>query len=91
MSNIERIKELENSNAELSKEILLNEAAIYEAEREIGEIDTELHQHPKIQKYVNNLQLLMEQINRKNQNYKNEIYENDLKISKLRKEDNENE
>ena len=36
-----RIRELEGTNAEFAKEILLNEAAIYEVEKEIASIDTE--------------------------------------------------
>ncbi|MEQ8881679.1 MAG: hypothetical protein RLQ12_18685 [Cyclobacteriaceae bacterium] len=91
MSNKSEIEKLENNNAELAKEILLNEAAIYETEKEMSEIETQLLEHPKIQQYVNNLRLLVDRIKLKNQLYKNEIFQNDLEIAKLRKEDNDNE
>ncbi len=91
MSNKSEIEKLENNNAELAKEILLNEAAIFESEKEMSEIETQLLEHPKIQQYINNLRLLVERIKLKNQLYKEEIFQNDLEIAKLRKEDNENE
>ncbi len=91
MSNRSEIEKLENNNAELAKEILLNEAAIFESEKEMSEIETQLLEHPKIQQYMNNLRLLVERIKLKNQLYKDEIFQNDLEIAKLRKEDNDNE
>ena len=91
MSNKSEIEKLENNNAELAKEILLNEAAIFESEKEMSEIETQLLEHPKIQQYINNLRLLVERIKLKNQLYKDEIFQNDLEIAKLRKEDNDNE
>ena len=91
MPNRERIRELEDRNAELAKEILLNETAVYEAEKELGNIDEELFEHPRIQQYVNNLTLLIDRINDKNHAYKKEIYENELEIIKLRNEENDDE
>ncbi|MEQ8553818.1 MAG: hypothetical protein RIC06_03840 [Cyclobacteriaceae bacterium] len=81
MSNKSEIEKLENNNAELAKEILLNEAAIYETEKEMSEIETQLLEHPKIQQYVNNLRLLVDRIKLKNQLYKNERFQNDLENS----------
>jgi hypothetical protein len=53
MENKEKIAELEDRNSELAKEVLLNESAIYEAETEIENLDTDLIRHPRIQQYVN--------------------------------------
>jgi hypothetical protein len=79
-----RIKELESRNSELAKEILLNESAIFETEKEISELDQDLLGHPSIQQQINNLRLLIERIKNKNELYKNEIYSNDLEIKKLK-------
>ena len=91
MLNQEKIRKLEDRNAELAKEILLNETAIYETKKELDNLDKELFEHPKIQQYVNNLKRLVDRINRKNNVYKKEIYENELEIIKLKKEENEDE
>lgn len=81
---IKRIRELESRNSELAKEILLNESAIFETEKEISEIDQDLLGHISIQHQINNLRLLIERIKNKNELYKKEIYSNDLEIKKLK-------
>ncbi len=77
------VEQLEERNSELAKEILLNESAVYEAEKEINKIDTDLLDHPSIQNHVNSLKLLIERIEVKNGLYKKEIFENDIRIKKL--------
>lgn len=83
MRNIEKIKLLESRNSELAKEILLNESAIYEAEKEISNLDMDLIEHPKILEYVNQLKFLIGRLTEKNNFYKTEIFQNDLEIKKL--------
>ena len=89
MSISNQIKVLEEKNAELSKEILLNETAVYEVEKELLNIDKDIIEHPEIQTYVSSLQGLSGKIKVKNEIYKREIYENNIKISNL-EEGNEN-
>jgi predicted RNase H-like nuclease (RuvC/YqgF family) len=83
VKNKKEIEALEERNSELAKEILLNEAAIYEAEKEINRIDTDIIDHPTIQNYINTLKMLIERLETKNTVYKNEIFENDVRIKKL--------
>ena len=54
-----RIKDLELRNSELAMEILLNESAIFETEKEISELDQDLLGHTSIQQQINNLRLLI--------------------------------
>jgi len=61
----------------------LNEAAIYEAEKELSTIDTDLIDHPTMQNYFNILNALIGRMNGKNSFYRNEIFENDSRIKKL--------
>ena len=82
-----RIAELEDRNSELAKEILLNESAVYEAETEIENLDTDLIGHPRIQQYVNQLNLLVKRLRTKNNRYKKEIFQNELEIKKLKKDE----
>ena len=89
MSISNQIKVLEEKNTELSKEILLNETAVYEVEKKFLNIDKDIIEHPEIQAYVNSLQDLLRKIKFKNEIYKKEIYENNIKISNL-EEGNEN-
>lgn len=79
-----RIQELEERNGELAKEILLNESAVYQAETEVNNLDTDLMGHPKIQQYVNQLKLLIERLKARNEAYKQEIFENELVIKRLK-------
>lgn len=59
MSDKGKINLLEERIKELSKEILLNESAIYETEKEISQIDADLIEHPKISEYVSKLKNLI--------------------------------
>jgi len=77
---------LEDSNAELSKEILLNEMAIYEVDKETEKIDLEILEHEIIQNHINGLNLIKERLRNQNLKLKDEIYENNLIIKKLRNE-----
>lgn len=54
-SRDKQIKELEERNGELAKEILLNESAVFETLKEIADLDSDILDHPKIQQYVNHL------------------------------------
>jgi hypothetical protein len=83
----QRVKELEDRNGELAKEILLNESAVYQAESEVNNLDTDLIGHPKIQQYINQLKLLIERLKTKNKVYKQEIFENELVIKKLKEDE----
>jgi hypothetical protein len=80
-----RIQELESINSELAKEILLNESAVFEVEKEILEIDPDLKEHPEIKKQVNNLRMLIESIRNKSEIYKHEIFQNEPEIKRLKK------
>jgi len=82
-----RIAELEDRNSELAKEILLNESAVYEVETEIENLDTDLIGHPRIQQYVNQLNLLVKRLKTKNNRYKKEIFHNELEIKKLKEDE----
>jgi hypothetical protein len=75
---------LEERNSELAKEILLNEAAVYEAEREIRIVEAELLTDVDIQKHIHNLSFLIERIELRNRLYREEIFENNLRINKLK-------
>lgn len=86
-SKKEKIESLENRNAELSKEILLNEVAIYEAEKELNNIDEDIIEHDKIQGYIKQMTLLVERLNSQNRGYKVEIFENNYEIKKLKEND----
>ncbi len=81
-----KIRELEDQNAEWAKEILLNETAIYETEKELSSIDTELLSDQRIQSNIQFLRLLIERIESKNEIYKEIIYNNDLEINRLENE-----
>jgi hypothetical protein len=81
-----RINELEENNAEFAKEILLNEAAIYEVEKEIAAIETELLEEPKIQSHIQLLRLLIERIEAKNASHREIIYQNNFEINSLENE-----
>ena len=76
----ERIRILEERNGELAKEILLNETAIYETEKELAGIDDDLLSHPRMQRYIAELKSLITQILSKSEVYKREIYENELEL-----------
>ncbi|MEK6782997.1 MAG: hypothetical protein AABY93_14960 [Bacteroidota bacterium] len=51
-SHERQIQKIEERNGELAKEILLNESAIYETEKEIGKIDEDILDHPAIHNYI---------------------------------------
>lgn len=87
MSNKNQIKQLEDLNSSLAKEILLNESAVYEVEKELQSLDSDLFHHPAIQPQIDELRALILRLTNKNEVYKQEIYENDLEITKLKKED----
>ena len=78
------IAALEERNSELAKEILLNEAAVYEAEREIRSVEAELLTDVDSQKHIHNLSFLIERIELRNRLYREEIFENNLRINKLK-------
>lgn len=78
------IAALEERNSKLAKEILLNEAAVYEAEREIRSVEAELLTDVDIQKHIHNLSFLIERIELRNRLYREEIFENNLRINKLK-------
>lgn len=78
------IAALEERNSELAKEILLNEAAVYEAEREIRSVEAALLTDVDIQKHIHNLSFLIERIELRNRLYREEIFENNLRINKLK-------
>jgi hypothetical protein len=80
------VNELEERNSELAKEILLNESAIYEAQKEMADLDNDLLDHPSILNYINTLRLLIERIEKRNDLYKTEIFDNELRIQKLKKD-----
>lgn len=83
----EKIEALENRNAELSKEILLNEVAIYEAEKELNHLDEDIIEHEKIQAYIQQMTFLIDRLNAQNRLYKVEIFENNYEIKKLKEND----
>jgi uncharacterized protein YigA (DUF484 family) len=78
-----QIEELEQKNSELAKEILLNESAIYEAEREIANLDEDLLDHPVIADYIQRLNEHIAVISEKNRTYKVEIFKNNFEIKRL--------
>ena len=82
-----QIQKIEERIGELAKEILLNESAVYETEKEIGKIDEDILDHPVIINYVQSLKILIEKITKKNELYKAEIFENELKIKQLKGDD----
>jgi hypothetical protein len=82
-----QIQQIEERIGELAKEILLNESAVYETEKEIGLIDEDILDHPAIINYVQSLKILIEKITKKNELYKAEIFENELKIKQLKGDD----
>lgn len=82
-----RINQLEDRNSELAKEILLNEAAIYQSEKEIDNIDADIIDHEHIQKYISQIRVLVERLTNKNEIYKKEIFENELLIKKLKEDE----
>jgi hypothetical protein len=63
----------------------LNESAIYEAQKEIADLDNDLLDHPSILNYINTLRLLIERIEKRNDLYKTEIFDNELRIQKLKR------
>jgi hypothetical protein len=81
----ELVLQLEEGNSELAKEILLNESAIYEAQKEMADLDNDLLDHPSILNYINTLRLLIERIEKRNDLYKTEIFDNELRIQKLKR------
>ncbi len=83
----QQIQQIEERNSELAKEILLNESATYETEKEIGKIDEDILDHPVILNYIQSLKILIERITKKNELYKAEIFENELKIKQLKGDD----
>jgi hypothetical protein len=82
-----QIQKIEERTGELAKEILLNESAIYETEKEIGKIEEDILDHPLILNYIQSLKILIERITKKNELYKAEIFENELKIKQLKGND----
>lgn len=80
----DRVSRLEDRNAELAKEILLNESAIYEAESEIDRMDEDVLDHPQIAQSIAYLNLLIARLQEKNEIYKKEIFNNELEINRLR-------
>ncbi len=82
-----QIQQIEERIGELAKEILLNESAVYETEKEIGKIDEDILDHSVIINYVQSLKILIEKITKKNELYKVEIFENELKIKQLKGDD----
>ena len=81
-----RIKGLENKNAEFAKEILLNESAIYEVEKEISAISSEFLIEREIQVHVQLLRLIMERLEAKNVLHRKNIYQNNFEIKSLENE-----
>jgi flagellar biosynthesis/type III secretory pathway chaperone len=82
-----QIQQIEERNSELAKEILLNESATYETEKEIAKIEEDILDHPVILNYIQSLKILIERISKKNEIYKAEIFENELKIRQIRGDD----
>lgn len=82
-----QIQKIEERIGELAKEILLNESAIYETEKEIGKIDEDILDHSIILNYIQSLKILIERITKRNELYKSEIFENELKIKHLKGDD----
>ncbi len=83
MSTRDRIKELQEQNSELFKEVLLNETAIDDAKRILTSIDIDFVGHPVIKKQALQIQTLIKSISWKNEIYKHDIYKNELEITKL--------
>ncbi|TAE39309.1 MAG: hypothetical protein EAZ70_07205 [Runella slithyformis] len=77
------IAHLEDENSELAKEVLLNESAIYEAERLLKTIDTDLINHPVFQDYTENIKASIEKIESENRQYRVQIYKNNFEIKYL--------
>jgi hypothetical protein len=85
MSKGTLIRIIEDQNSELAKEILLNESAIYEAEKEIQKLHIDLLVHPRISTRVQALKIAIERIVKENDLYKSVIFENEIKIKNLKK------
>ena len=83
MKNKKEIDYLEERNSELAKEILLNEVAIYEVEKEFSKLKGFLTDSTTVQKQIGQAKLLIEIIEAKNLIYKNEIFENEVRIKNL--------
>lgn len=87
MDKAKIIEMLEERNSELAKEILLNEAAVYEAEKELNKIDSDLLNSQLVQNHIRSLKFWIERIETRNTIYKKEIFENDLHIKRLSHEE----
>ena len=86
MTNEERkklIAKLEDENSELAMEILLNDVAISDAEKEIKNIDSDIVEHPEIKQKVEILNSLIETLRMSNQDNKLKIFKNNFDINLL--------
>jgi len=75
---------LEEENAELSKEILLNEVAIEETNRAIQNVDYAVFEHEVFQSYLNRMNLLISKIEFKNAKHQQKIVNNNIEIKILK-------
>lgn len=76
-------EKLEDRNAFLAKEILLNEAAIEESEKEIDQIEPEIANHEQMLKKIYLLKFFITRMKSTNRLYREEFVENEKLLEKL--------